>query len=104
MASMPSNSGRASFIDSSKYSFFSPHVPGLQVTRQLVRDRARRVREAGVQAALGVERRQVLEQVARVAGDEVGVLGAVEPRILLLEHVRAGRSGHDDLPSLADRL
>ena len=36
-----------------------------------------------------------------MAGHEVGVFGAIEPRILLLEHVGAGRARHHDVPPLS---
>ena len=47
---------------------------------------------------------EVLEEVPRVRGDEVGVLRAVEPRVLLLEHVGARRARHHDLAALAAPL
>ena len=75
-------------------------VLGAQVTRHVVRHGPHRPAEARVERALGVEPGQVLEQVARVAGDEARVVGAVEPRVLLLQHVAAGRARRHDLAAL----
>jgi len=40
-----------------------------------------------LELAGGVELREVFEDIARVGRDELGVGGAVEPRVFLLEHV-----------------
>src|SRR5215469_5677197 len=69
----------------------------LEVAGKLVSDRARCVRKIGVQPALAVQRGEILEEVTRVRGHQVRVLRPVEPRVLLLEHVRARRARHDDL-------
>jgi len=55
-----------------------------------------------LELAGGVELREVFEDIARVGRDELGVGGAVEPRVFLLEHVAAGRARHDDLTPVAD--
>src|SRR5262245_42881007 len=43
----------------------------LEVTRELVGDRCRRVREVGIELARGVEPGQVFAEIARVAGDQI---------------------------------
>ena len=130
--SIASKSGRPSFIDSSKYSFLIPHVPShrraaldhrrprrpgraaarradlvpmfcaLQVARHVVRDRPGGVRESRVEPPSRVQRREVLEEVARVRRRRASASSElVEPRILLLEHVGARRARHHDLAARA---
>ena len=72
----------------------------LEMAGKLVGDGGGRIREARVELPGGMQARKVLEEIARVARHQIGVLGAVEPRVLLLEHVGAGGARHHDVSSL----
>ena len=75
---------------------------------QVVRDRLRRLREVEREKALRLQLGEELEEVARVLRDErrvrrVGRSAPFgEPRVLLLDHERAGRARRHDRVALVD--
>src|SRR5438876_4839166 len=73
------------------------------MTGHVVRHGADRSGEVRVEFARRLKLGEVLEEIPGVRRDELGVVGAVEPGVFPLEHIAAGRSGHDDLAPLSDR-
>ena len=71
------------------------------MTGHVIRHVPERAREPRLERAHRVNAGEIFEEIARVARDELGIVGSSEPRVFLLEHVAARRARRDDLAALA---